>query len=65
MKTYKLNGLEYYTCAFTKEEAVLIFISNKIGITTYNIHETDIKPNRDAIERVFKSLEDYINFKVI
>ena len=64
MKTYKLNGLEIYTVAFTKKDAVLIFLSNKIGVTEENITETDIQPNRDAIGKVFRSLEELTNYEV-
>ena len=64
MKTYKLNGLEYYTCAFSKNDACLTFLANKIGVTVDNIIETDITPNRDAIGKVFKSLEEYNSFEI-
>jgi hypothetical protein len=33
MKTYKLNGLEYYTCASNKKDACEIFWLYKIGVT--------------------------------
>ena len=64
MKTYKLNNLEIYTVAFNKEDALLIFLANKIGVTTENIVETDIEPNRDAIGKVFRNLEELISFEV-
>ena len=64
MKTFKLNGLEYYTCAFSKEDAALVFLVNKIGVTPRDIQETDILPNRDAIGKVFKSLEDYNFYEI-
>ena len=63
MKTYKLNGLEIYTVAFSKKDAVLVFLANKMGVTEENVTETDIQPNRDAIGKVFRSLEEYNNFK--
>ena len=64
MKTYKLDGLEYYTVAFSKVDACIIFIANRIGVTPEDIIETDIEPNRDAVGRVFKSLEDLQNFEI-
>lgn len=64
MKTYKLNGLEIYTVAFSKKDAVLVFLANKIGVTEQNITETDIQPNRDAIGKVFRSLEELTNYEV-
>lgn len=63
MKTYKLKGLEYYMSAFSIEDAVILFLANNIGVTAANIEETDIEPNRDAIGRVFMSLEEYQNFE--
>ena len=33
MKTYKLNNLEIYTVAFNKEDALLVFLANKIDWT--------------------------------
>jgi hypothetical protein len=70
MKTYKLNGLEYYTCASNKKDACEVFWAyevfwvNKIGITHDDILETDITPNRDAVGKVFKSLEKYNSFEI-
>ena len=64
MKTYKLNGLEIYTVAFNKTDAMLVFLANKIGVTEANITETDIEPNRDAIGSVFRSLEALQNYEV-
>jgi hypothetical protein len=64
MKTYKLNGLEYYTCAFNKQDACVVFLVNKIGVTHDDIVETDIAPNRDAVGKVFKSLEQYNSFEI-
>jgi hypothetical protein len=64
MKTYKLNGLEIYTVAFSKKDATLVFIANKMGITEENITETDIEPNRDAIGKVFRSLKELTNYEV-
>lgn len=58
MKVYKLNGLEKYTVAFSKEDAVFIFILSGMGITVKNVIETDIKPNRDAVGSVFDSVKD-------
>jgi len=62
MKTYKLNGLEYYTCAFSKADACHTFINNKMLVTPADIIETDIQSNRDSIGKVFKSLDEYITF---
>lgn len=64
MKTYKLNGLEIYTVAFNKKDAVLTFLANKIGVTEENVTETDVQPNRDAIGKVFRSLEELTNYEV-
>ena len=64
MKTYKLNGLEIYTVAFSKKDAVLVFFANKMGVTEENIIETDIQPNRDALGKVFRSLEELTNYEV-
>jgi hypothetical protein len=50
--------------AFSIKDAVIICLANKIGVTTANIEETDIEPNRDAVGKVFKSLEDYQNFEI-
>lgn len=62
MKTFKLEGLEYYTCATTKTEAQLVFFSNKMAVAEKKIEETSIKHNPDAVGQVFKSLEEYENF---
>jgi hypothetical protein len=64
MKTYKLNGLEYYLCAFDVKDAILVLWDNGIAVTKNNIIETDINPNRDAIGKVFKSLEEYESFEI-
>lgn len=64
MKTYKLNNLEIYTVAFNKEDAVLVFLTNRIGVTVENVVKTDIEPNRDAIGKVFRNLEELISFEV-
>lgn len=64
MKTYKLNGLEIYTVAFSKKDAVLLFLANKIGVTEENVIETDIQSNRDAIGKVFRSLEELTDYEV-
>jgi len=64
MKTYKLNGLEIYIVAFNKKDAVLVFLANKIGVTEENVTKTNIQPNRDAIGKVFKSLEELTNYEV-
>lgn len=64
MKTFKLNGVEIYTVAFNKSDAVLVFMINKIGVTEANIIETDIEPNRDALGKVFRNLEELINYEV-
>ena len=64
MKTYKLDGLEYYTVAFDKNDAALSFIINKIGVTSSDIVETDIEPNRAAIGRVFRSLTEFESFEI-
>lgn len=58
MKTYKLKGLDYYTVAFSPEDAVFTFLANKIGVTVKDIEEADIEPNRDALGRVFRSREE-------
>jgi hypothetical protein len=64
MKTYKLNSIEYYVCAFNKADAVSVFWDNGIAITENNLIETDINPNRDSIGKVFKSLEEYKSFEI-
>lgn len=64
MKVYKLNGLEIYTIAFNRNDAVLIFLANKMGVTAKNVSETDIEPNRDGLGRVFRSLEELSNFEI-
>lgn len=64
MKTYKLEGLEKYTVAFSKEDAVFVFLANKIGVTVDNIIELDTQPNRDAIGKVFISLTDLQDFEI-
>lgn len=63
MKTYKLKGLDYYTVAFSKEDAVGIFWLDSIGVTENDLIETDIKPNREAIGKVFKSLDELQSFE--
>ena len=63
MKTYKLNGLDIYTVAFNKTDATVVFLINRIGVTEKNIIETDIAPNEEAVGKVFRSLEEYNNFK--
>lgn len=64
MKTYKLNGLEIYTVAFSKSDAVLVFLANRMGVTEKDVTETDIEPNRDAIGQVFRSLNDLVSYEV-
>lgn len=64
MKTYQLNGLEIYVVAFSKQDAVSVFWANKIGVTQDDVIETDIEPNRDAIGKVFRSLDELINYEV-
>lgn len=64
MKIYKLNGLEKYTVAFNKEDAVFIFLANKIGVTVENIIELDVTPNRDAIGKVFNYLTELQDFEL-
>lgn len=64
MKTYKLNGLEYYICAFSKSDVVAVCWLNHVGVTELNVVETDIPVNRDAIGKLFKSLGEYQNFEV-
>ena len=63
MKTYKLNGLDIYTVAFNRTDATVIFLINRIGVVPENIIETDITPKEEAIGKVFRSLEEYNNFK--
>lgn len=58
MKVYKLKGIDYYTVAFSKEDAIVIFYLNKIGVTVENIEETNLTPDRNKIGKFFKSLED-------
>lgn len=62
MKTYKLNGIEYYTVAFSKGDAVEVFWLHGIGVTETNVVETDIEPNREAIGNVFRSLVEMEEF---
>lgn len=64
MKTYQLNGLDIYTVAFNKKDAVMVFLANKIGVTEQNITETDITPNRNAIGKVFRSLKELNNHEL-
>lgn len=64
MKTYKLKELEIYTIAFSKRDAMCVFIVHKIGVTEENIMETDIPPNRDAIGKVFQSLKELTSYEV-
>lgn len=65
MKTYQLKGLDTYTVAFSKEDAVFTFLINKIGVTEKDIIETDITPNKDAIGMVFKTLEALMSYEII
>jgi hypothetical protein len=64
MKTYKLNGLEYYIVAFSKQDAISIFWLHKIGVTENNLVEIDTPPNRVAIGRIFKSLDGLKSYEV-
>jgi hypothetical protein len=64
MKTYQLNGLNYFTVAFSKKDAVAIFWLNNIGVTEENIIETDIPPNRDAVGKVFKNKQELLDYEV-
>lgn len=64
MKTYKLKELEIYTVAFDKQDAVIVFLVNKIGVTEEDVIETDIEPNRDAVGKVFRSLEELTDYEV-
>ena len=64
MTTYKLDGLEFYTVAFSKSDAVIIFLVNKIGVTEKNVLETEIEPNRDAVGKVFRSLQELNEYEV-
>lgn len=62
MKTYKLKGIEKYTVAFDISDAKIVFWINKIGVLETDIEEIDTQPNRDAIGKVFDSidaLQDY------
>lgn len=56
MKVYQLSGLEMYTVAFSKEDAVWYFILNSIGVTQDNVIETNITPNSEFIGKVFHDL---------
>lgn len=64
MKTYQLKGLEYFFCAFSKSDVIAVCWLSGIGVTENDVVETDITPNRDAVGRVFKSLQEYENFEV-
>lgn len=64
MKVYKLKGVQKYTVAFSKKDALITFFHNRIGVTESNIIETDLEPNRDAIGKVFDSIEELNNFYV-
>ena len=62
MYIYKLNNLEFYTVAFNKKDAIITFLHNKIGVTEKDVIETDIEPNRDALGKVFKNLDELKNY---
>lgn len=53
MKVYQIKGLELYTVAFSKEDAVATFWVNRIGLTEKDIIETDLLPDRENIGRVY------------
>lgn len=64
MKIYKLKELDYFTVAFSKTDAVFVFLSNKIGVTEENIEELEFPPNRDAIGNIFVSLQDLNDYEI-
>ena len=64
MKVYKLNGLDYYTVAFSKADAAAIFWLASIGVTENDLVELSIEPNRDAVGKVFKSLDELKSFEI-
>ena len=56
MKVYQLFGLEMYTVAYSKEDAVWFFILNSIGVTQDNVVETNLHPNGEFLGKVFNDL---------
>lgn len=58
MKTYKLIGLDYYTVAFSLEDAVMVFLANRIGVTINDIEVSDIEPAEEALGKVLRSREE-------
>jgi hypothetical protein len=57
MKVYQLKGLEIYVVAFSKADAMMLCLYDRIGVTTDDIMETDIIVDREAIGQVFRSYE--------
>lgn len=64
MKVYKLNGLDYCTVAFSKSDAIAFFWLASIGVTENNLVEVNIEPNRDAVGKVFKTLDELKSFEI-
>ena len=62
MKTYKLKGLDIYVAnTFSKEDAVVVFLINKIGITVNDLVETDYKVDRDIVSELIRSESELLN----
>ncbi len=58
MKVFKLKGLDFYVAAFSVEDAILLCLLNKIGITENDITEVSIDVDREAIGQVFRNYEE-------
>ena len=62
MKTYKLKGLDIYVAnTFSKEDAVVVCLINKIGITVNDLVETDYKVDRDIVAELIRSESELLN----
>ena len=62
MKTYKLKGLDIYVAnTFSKEDAVVVCLINKIGITVNDLVETDYKVDRYIVAELIRSESELLN----
>jgi len=62
MKTYKLKGLDIYIAnVFSKEDAVIVCLINKIGITVNDLVETDYKVDRNIVAELIRSESELLN----
>ena len=62
MKVFKLDGVDIYVVAFSRKEAVILCLLERIGIIEENLIETTITVDREAIGQVFRSYEELSSY---